>query len=203
MSRHRSILTSVEALVLLLALALPAQAQPAADAAAARAAFGEAERSYQLGRFEEAITSYERAFALDPQPAFLHNIALAHRRQYEIDGKPEHLRRARELYRNYLRLEPTSSRRAAVEKLIEELGARLEKEPAAVAEPAPRLTAPPPPPASLVATPAAEPPRRSTAVWWIAGGLAIAAAVATAVLLTRGRGAGTDGPVIDLGGMPR
>jgi tetratricopeptide (TPR) repeat protein len=204
--RRRSILTSVEclALALTLALARPGGARAAdPDTAGAREAFGEAERLHQLGRFEEAITAYERAYALDPQPAFLHNIALAHRRQFEIDGKAEHLRRARELYRNYLRLEPGSPRRAAIERVIEELGAKLEKEPAAPATVVtpPRVTAPPPAPDLIVAAPPPPQERRSHAGWWIAGGVAVAAAVVLgAVLLRR---SGTDGPVIDLGGMPR
>jgi len=102
------------------------QAAPT-DSAGAKAAFVEGERDFQLGKFEAAIDAYERAFGLDPQPAFLFNIALAHRRQYEIDGKLDHLARARELYRNYLKLDPQSSRRAGVEKLIAELTVKIDE----------------------------------------------------------------------------
>jgi tetratricopeptide (TPR) repeat protein len=187
--------------VLALALCSGAAARDT-DPGAAREAFDEAERLYQLGRFEAAIASYEKAYALDAQPAFLYNIALAHRRQFEIDGKLEHLRRARELYRNYLRLEPTTTRRAAIERLIEELGARLDKEtPPAAAPPKLKPPAPPPTPVGLVTTPT-EPPRRNQAVWWITGGAAAVAGVVLVVLLTRG-GAGTDGPTVNLQGMPR
>lgn len=201
--RHRSILISAEVIVLALAVSSPAAAQ-APDPAAAREAFGEAERLYQLGRFEEAIASYEKAYALDRQSAFLYNIALAHRRQFEIDGKPEHLRRARELYRNYLRAEPTTPRREAIEKIIEELGARLEKErdkePAA---PPPALSVrPEPPPPALVVAPRPE-RERGGAGWWIAGGAVVAAAaVVLIVVLARGKTT-TDGPAVNLGGMPR
>jgi tetratricopeptide (TPR) repeat protein len=184
-----------------LAVGAPAAARDT-DPTPAREAFDEAERLYQLGRFEEAIASYEKAYALDAQPAFLYNIALAHRRQFEIDKKPEHLRRARELYRNYLRLEPTTPRRAAIERTIDELGARLEKE-SKPPPPPPRLTAPPEAPTpALIAVPAAEPPHRSTAGWWIAGGAAVVAGVVLVVLLTRG-GSGTDGPTVNLQGTPR
>jgi tetratricopeptide (TPR) repeat protein len=200
MLRHRSIHISVEVVALALAFCAVAAARDV-DPTAARDAFDEAERLYQLGRFEEAIASYEKAYALDAQPAFLYNIALAHRRQYEIDKKPEHLRRARELYRNYLLLEPTTPRRAGIERLIEELGARLEKESAPALSP-PRLTAPQPPTPALIAAPAPEPPRRSSAGWWIAGGAAVVAGVVLVVLLTRG-GSGTDGPTVNLGGKPR
>ena len=67
-------------------------APPAAENTAAKAAFIEGERNFQLGKFDAAIEAYERAFGLDPQPAFLFNIALSHRRQYEIDGQLDHLR---------------------------------------------------------------------------------------------------------------
>jgi len=199
--RHPSIRISVEVVALVLAVGAPAAARDT-DPTPAREAFDEAERLYQLGRFEEAIASYEKAYALDAQPAFLYNIALAHRRQFEIDKKPEHLRRARELYRNYLRLEPTTPRRAAIERTIDELGARLEKE-SKPPPPPPRLTAPPEAPTpALIAVPAAEPPHRSTAGWWIAGGAAVVAGVVLVVLLTRG-GSGTDGPTVNLQGTPR
>src|SRR3954469_2084942 len=99
----------------------------AADNAAAKAAFVEGDRSFQLGKFDAAIEAYERAFGIDPQPAFLFNIALAHRRQYEIDGQIDHLARARELYRNYLKLQPQSGgNRPGVERLIAELTAKIE-----------------------------------------------------------------------------
>src|SRR6187402_1921179 len=107
------------------ARATSAPAAPPRDSA--KAIFLEGERKFQLGKFDAAIEAYERAFNLDPQPAFIFNIALAHRRQYEIDGKLEHLLRARELYRNYLKLDPASPHRAGVEKLISELGARIDQ----------------------------------------------------------------------------
>src|SRR3954449_10945965 len=102
-----------------------AQAAPVENAAA-RAAFSEGERNFQLGKFDAAIDAYEKAFGLDPQPAFLFNIALSHRRQYEIDGQIDHLVRARELYRNYLRLEPQASNKAGVERLISDLSVKID-----------------------------------------------------------------------------
>src|SRR3954463_7760638 len=114
-------------LVFAAASAMTARAQGApAENEPARAAFSEGERNFQLGKFDAAIDAYERAFGLDPQPAFLFNIALSHRRQYEIDGQTDHLARARELYRNYLRLEPQAANRAGVEKLISDLTAKID-----------------------------------------------------------------------------
>jgi tetratricopeptide (TPR) repeat protein len=140
------------------ASAMPARAQGApADNAAARAAFSEGERNFQLGKFDVAIDAYERAFGLDPQPAFLFNIALSHRRQYEIDGQIDHLARARELYRNYLRLEPQATNRAGVEKLISELTAKID---AARGRPEPSPAGAPP--AGAPASPTIGTPRAAT-----------------------------------------
>src|SRR5688572_26593308 len=126
--------------VVVMACATGARAAPARENA--KALFQEGERDFQLGKFDTAIQAYERAFNLDPQPAFIFNIALAHRRQYEIDGKLEHLLRARELYRNYLKLDPGSANRTGVEKLITELGARIDDARAQNAEPPPAAAGP-------------------------------------------------------------
>jgi tetratricopeptide (TPR) repeat protein len=163
------------ALAALLAVSIVAAAAPAIAAAApaaarqeeAKAEFLEGERLFQLGKFEEAISAYERAFGLDAQPAFLFNIALAHRRLHEVDGKLEHLVSARELYRNYLRLDPRSPRRPGVEKLIVELSARIDAErskapPSALPGPTePAVAAPEPVAVAVSAAPAADATRPS------------------------------------------
>ncbi|HEY7371872.1 MAG TPA: hypothetical protein VIF57_06805, partial [Polyangia bacterium] len=208
----RTEIVATIAMVALGARVAPARAAPA-DNVDAKAAFVEGERDFQLGKFEAAIGAYERAFGLDPQPAFLFNIALAHRRQYEIDGKLEHLARARELYRNYLKLEPRSSNRAGVEKLIAELTARIDQARARGEPPPPAAPAPAPPPpapaperdvaappapteklaaaperpaAALVAAPAAgdaAPAPRASSRKWIIGGSIAAAAVVAAIVI--------------------
>jgi tetratricopeptide (TPR) repeat protein len=218
--------TLVLAAVIAGAVAASAQAAPAENSAA-KAAFVEGERNFQLGKFEAAIDAYERAFGLDAQPAFLFNIALAHRRQFEIDGRVEHLARARELYRNYLKLEPQSGNRAGVEKLIGELTARIEQErskpapspapspaaapgPPGAAEaaappaPAPPASSPPPaaPPAALLSAPAGDnQPAASSNRKWVIGGTIAAAAVVAAIavlfIVTR-EGATFDGPGVTL-----
>jgi tetratricopeptide (TPR) repeat protein len=122
-----AVAVAVAAIAIAIACGGVARAAAPAPRDAARSAFQEGERSFQLGKFEAAIEAYERAFNLDPQPAFIFNIALAHRRQFEIDGALEHLLRARELYRNYLKLDPGSANRPGVEKLIAELGTRIDQ----------------------------------------------------------------------------
>jgi tetratricopeptide (TPR) repeat protein len=189
----------------------------AADNAAAKAAFTEGERNFQLGKFDAAIDAYERAFGLDPQPAFLFNIALSHRRQYEIDGRIDHLARARELYRNYLKLEPHAPNRSGVEKLISELSARIDAarsgppEPAQTPAPAdsaaalPVAAAPPEQPAAVLSSApagAVEPPASSTRRWVIGGSVAAAAVVAAlAIFFITRSGPSFDGPGVNVTDM--
>ena len=117
----------------------------------------------------------------------------------------------RELYRNYLKLDPDSANRPGVEKLVTELGARIdqaragavEPPPVAAARAAPHRAAPPrvapPPPAAprhavspaLVTGPAvaARPEERSSSAktWLIAGGITavVVGAAVTILLVTR------------------
>jgi tetratricopeptide (TPR) repeat protein len=53
-----------------------AAAQPEEDP---KAVFAEAQKSYQLGRFQEAIPRYERVFELTNHPSLLFNLAQCHR----------------------------------------------------------------------------------------------------------------------------
>lgn len=212
--------------VAMIAGATGARAAPPRDNA--KAIFQDGERNFQLGKFEAAIEAYERAFNLDPQPAFIFNIALAHRRQYEIDGKLEHLLRARELYRNYLKLDADSPNRPGVDKLITELGARIDQARAGRAEPPPAAvaSAPPPPPPAVAPPPviapapaaaptptpdppplvtepviAARPEEKSSSMktWLIAGGItAVVVAAVVTILLVTRSDAPFDGPGIDV-----
>ena len=205
----------------LVVVCLAAPARPAAaDVAGAKAAFADGERLFKLGQFSDAIAAYERAFSLDARPAFLYNMALAHRRQFESDRDLAHLSRARALYRNYLLLEPQTSRRAAVEKLIAELTTQIDQEEERRAESTPAPPSPAPPPATIappsaVASPApvspattplvsaSAPPPRSHHVGWIVGGtlgaaLIVGGAIALGVVLSRPAPLG-----VDLTGTPR
>jgi tetratricopeptide (TPR) repeat protein len=55
--------------------------RPAAAASQdeAKAIFAEAQKAYQLGRFEEAIAKYERVFEITSHPSLLFNLAQCHR----------------------------------------------------------------------------------------------------------------------------
>ena len=211
------------------AMAARAQAAPA-DNAAAKEAFTEGERNFQLGKFDAAIEAYERAFGLDPQPAFLFNIALSHRRQYEIDGRIDHLARARELYRNYLKLEPQATNRTGVEHLISDLTLKIDAARGKPEAPPPVAASPPSPaaasasapvgpaplpgatpssptqqPAAVLATPPVtiEPPASSTRRWVIGGTVAAAAVVAAlAIFFITRSGPSFDGPGVNVTDMP-
>ena len=210
-------------------MAARAQGAPAENAAA-RAAFDDGERNFQLGRFDAAIEAYERAFGLDPQPAFLFNIALSHRRQYEIDGQIDHLARARELYRNYLRLEPQVANKAGVEKLIGDLSAKIDAARGRSEPPAATAAAAAPSTASSAAVPVGSrplpgavapsgalqssvglstpahpvaPPPSSTRRWVIGGTVAAAAvAAAVAIFFITRSGPSFDGPGVNVTKTP-
>src|SRR5579872_4509216 len=102
-------------------------AQPAGTAATdeseaqAREHFRAAEIDFNLGKFTEALASYQAAYQAKPLPAFMFNIAQCYRNM----GKYE---RARFFYRRYLTLEPKSPNRRVVTDLIAEV-TRLMKNP--------------------------------------------------------------------------
>ncbi len=64
-------------------LAVPAVAQKAKkadpDEVKARALFADAQKSYDLGEFDQALPQYAEAYKLKPLPGFLFNIAQCHR----------------------------------------------------------------------------------------------------------------------------
>jgi hypothetical protein len=92
---------------------------------------------YDIGRWDEAIAEYEKAYALHEDPSLLFNMAQTCRRKGD-------LKRALDLYKNYLVKEPESPLRGEVEDRIRTLKAQVEQgeqsneaqKPAAVAPPA-------------------------------------------------------------------
>ena len=95
-----------------LAVAAPQRAQTRPERAdagekQARVHFKKAERAFNLGKFAEALISYQAAFEAKPLPAFVFNIAQCHR---NLDD-PE---RALFFYRRYLALDPEGPHRKLV-----------------------------------------------------------------------------------------
>jgi tetratricopeptide (TPR) repeat protein len=193
--------------VLLVATALAGHPAVAAGGSEkeARALFQRAEKSFNLGKFDEALTDYQAAYEAKPLPGFLFNIAQCYRNVGNYE-------RARFFYRRYLAIDPRTSNRGLVEDLIAEMSRLLDKQAAA---PTPVTTAPPvvsppvvvpessaasaplaapmpvgEPAAALVATPSPEPPPPRRPVYkrwwfWAAAGAVVAGGVAGAFLLTR------------------
>jgi tetratricopeptide (TPR) repeat protein len=103
------------ALALSIALLSPGvAAEPASDRERALELYKESKALYREGRFQEAIDRLERAYALEPEPVLLYNLGRAH----EGTGK---LERAIEVYERYLREDPTTSDRGAIEARLETL----------------------------------------------------------------------------------
>ncbi len=159
------------ALLLLLATATPARADDAATRSA-RKHYEKGEKLFALGRFDEALDHYEKAFETKPLPGFLFNIGQCHRNLGDYES-------AIFSFRKYLKLAPDADNREAVLELIEDLEAKQEadeeeRQRRALREPDP-------------------PPRRGDGrkgkpiyrKWWFWGGVAAVAgaSVGTFVLL--------------------
>ena len=74
---------------------------------------------YDVGRWDEAAEEFRKAYELGNNPAFLFNIAHCYRRKGDI-------RRAVDLYKDYLLKAPDSPRRAEIEGHIKALEQELE-----------------------------------------------------------------------------
>lgn len=85
--------------------------------------------AYAAGDYLAAIQALDAAYQLTPLPAIAFSLGQAHRRQYFVDHEREHLDRAIALFREYIELSPTGSRRA------DALDALSQLEPLAVARP--------------------------------------------------------------------
>jgi len=168
----------------------------AEDKEAARKAYSEGSRYYNLNQFSEALEAFKRAYWNYEDPVFLYNIAQCHRAL-------KHKAEAIDFYRSYLRTAPQAPNRAEVERIIAELDAALQKDRAvanappegtiATSPPATTTTAGPPasaPPAVVATTTAAPSPRDERPVWkkgwfWgvIGGAAVVVAGVAVGVSL--------------------
>jgi len=88
-----------------------------ADDPALRAAkrhYDRGEKLFAIGKFDEALDEYQKAFDAKPLPGFLFNIGQCHRNLGNID-------QAIFSYKKYLSLEPEATNKDKVEQLIEEL----------------------------------------------------------------------------------
>jgi tetratricopeptide (TPR) repeat protein len=93
-----------------------------ATTTAARAHYQAGTTQYNLGRFEEAIGEYRKAYELKNDPVFLFNIAQAYRQLGHRD-------RALFFYRRYLSTAPDSPHRDEVQTRITELEQKQDEHP--------------------------------------------------------------------------
>jgi tetratricopeptide (TPR) repeat protein len=150
----------------------------------ARAHFEKAEKAFNLGHFDAALTSYQAAYEALPLPAFLFNIAQCHRNLRNRE-------QAVFFYQRYLSLAPAAPNRPVVEELIAEQKRLLEYE--QPAEPEDRrvdLAARPDPTetsaAHLTDQPPEEPPGKwKKARWYLLGALGAALIGGVALLSVR------------------
>jgi tetratricopeptide (TPR) repeat protein len=131
-----------------------------ADKTTARTLYAEGQKAYDLGKFDEAATLFERGYAEHPDPVFLYNLGQCHRQLGKND-------RALFFYRGYLRNKPDAANRTQVEQLIADLEKARQTQTGGAPPPEP-TTPPPPPPAPepppvVTAPPAAEPPPEASA----------------------------------------
>lgn len=145
----------VAVVLALLATASVAHAQSAEQKKAAKEYFEQARRLYDVGKYQEAIEAYQKAYLNVEDPVFLYNIAQSHR----LNNQPEDAIR---FYKNYLRRSPDASNRGEVEKKMEDLQKELDDKAKGANKP---NTPPPvePRPPVLVPPPAVEPPPAATA----------------------------------------
>src|SRR5947207_2582797 len=127
-----------------------AAAEPSAEA---RRLYAEGKAEYAQGHYAEAVTLFERSYALSESPALLFNMAQAHR----LAG-PEHCNDAVALYKSYLQAQPDAENKKEVEERIHELGdCAPEKPPTPVASAGTPASASPDTTTAVTATPAPRP----------------------------------------------
>jgi hypothetical protein len=214
-SKARTRLLWASPLVLLVALAAaPARAADLTPAQKLemKQLYEKATRAYDVGKYNEAIEDYQKAYEIGGDPPMLYNIAQA----YRLNDQPTEALR---FYRRYIQRAPSARNREDVERKIAELEKIVEerRKTAAAATPPPVTTPPlttppketpaptPPPPApnppvtaTVTATPETPAPapagggggRVLRIVGWSAIGVAVAAgAVATITgLMARSKG---------------
>jgi tetratricopeptide (TPR) repeat protein len=101
-----------------------APATPAADSVhreEAKAEFGQGNVAYNLGKFDEAIAHFEKAYGLSRVPEILFNLGQCYRKLWEADKKSELGRRALHYYQALVREAPQSRVRADADQFIAEL----------------------------------------------------------------------------------
>ena len=117
-----------------------------------------ATRAYDVGKYNEAIEEYQKAYEIGGDPPMLYNIAQA----YRLNDQPTEALR---FYRRYLQRAPNARNREDVERKIAELEKSVEdrrKAAAAVTPPPAPVTPTAPAPVVVAPTPATTPAPATT-----------------------------------------
>jgi tetratricopeptide (TPR) repeat protein len=125
------------------------------DKVAAKEAFREGTRQYELGDFRKALDAFKRAYLSYEEPAFLFNIAQCYR---QVGDKQEALR----FYKLFLRKVPDAPNRDEVQNVVTNLQSAIEQERTARSQPpsgtiGPETTTRPRPEAPIAVAPTATP----------------------------------------------
>lgn len=145
------------AILALLFAALPARADDLATKSAKRH-FDRGEKLFALGKFDEALDEYQKAFDAKPIPDFLFNIGQCYRNLGDYQ-------QAIFSFKKYLKLEPDAPDKEKVEKLIDDLEEKQERGDGQKFVQKKEEPPPPPPPA-----------KESTPIykkWWFWTGVAV------------------------------
>ena len=105
----------------LAAVALPSTRIAFAETAqekSARRHYDRAEKQFALGKFDEALEQYQKAYDADPRAGFLFNIGQCHRNLGDYES-------AVFSYKKYLKLEPDAPNLDQVQGLIDDLERKL------------------------------------------------------------------------------
>ncbi|HZO14916.1 MAG TPA: tetratricopeptide repeat protein [Polyangiaceae bacterium] len=132
-----------------------AQAQ---EASSASELYERGKKLFESGDFRGALQLFKKAYAMDPHPVLIYNIARSHESLGELEG-------AIEAFEKYLELDPKAPDRGAVEQRIATLKRQLEERQALEAR-ARQAEKPRPPPKP---EPEPEPEGPSPIPWIIAG----------------------------------
>jgi hypothetical protein len=93
--------------------------QPSADLVAAKQAYEEALRAFNLGQWDEAIAGFQKSYKLSGDATLLFNVAQAHR-------QAGHVKEAIIAYKAFLREKPETPHREMIEGKLKELEAAAE-----------------------------------------------------------------------------
>jgi len=132
-------------LICALAISSPASAQPADALKKAQAAFDQAQLDYLQGKYDEAASGFESAFAARQFPQFLYNVGASFHMKGKKASDADAYTKAVDAYRRYLAADPQAPDKAKVEKAIGVLEAEIKRiKEAAAVQPGAGSAAPPP-----------------------------------------------------------